>query len=174
VHSKVWPRLIAPHIHNHYKWHHIIKRSTPFEVLIIRFLWMANHSSPFNQCYHLLKKFTYSIVVCLSIFSHLHNRGQPKNFVQNFTQMWMRKTFGATTLTKAFHLEIFGKFCQTDKVLGLGLPNSEHLLPSYKSPNSKRITKENLVSYLLCNQIWLDPPLLPMWLHHKSFLKTLA
>lgn len=70
----------------------------------------------------------------------------------------MRKTFGATTLTKAFHLEIFGKFCQTDKVLGLGLPNSEHLLPSYKSPNSKRITKENLVSYLLCNQIWLDPP----------------
>jgi len=38
VHSKVWPDLIVPHIRNHYKWHHIIKRFTPSTMLIIRFL----------------------------------------------------------------------------------------------------------------------------------------
>ncbi len=82
--------------------------------------------------------------------------------------MW-KKQLGLQPLQKAFLLEIFGKFCPKDKVLGLGLPDLEHLLPSYKSPNSKRITKENLVSYLLCNQIWLDPPFANVVTQQKLF-----
>jgi hypothetical protein len=54
--------------------------------------------------------------------------------------------------------EFLENFAKKTRFLDWVLPNLEHLLPTYKSPNNKRITKENLVSYLLCNQIWLDHP----------------